>query len=103
MRLSRGFLLSAGIGAATIGAVTLSCAQDLLPARDMTMTSFPSPVSCSEDHGGPLDGSCSPSSDIRLADDYCNARCERQFDYCRYRNEPWDRCAYELAHCRARC
>ena len=43
------------------------------------------------------------TGDIQVADDYCNARCERQFDYCRYRNEPIERCAYELAHCRARC
>jgi hypothetical protein len=44
-----------------------------------------------------------PSGDIRLADDYCNSRCDQQFNYCRYRGESLDRCFEQLITCRKDC
>jgi hypothetical protein len=32
----------------------------------------------------------SPSKSIKLADDYCNTRCDQRFNYCRYRGESFD-------------
>jgi hypothetical protein len=40
---------------------------------------------------------------IRVADDYCNTRCEREFNYCRYRNQPAELCDRRLVICRSRC
>jgi len=45
----------------------------------------------------------SPSGSVRLADDYCNARCEQQFNYCQYRGESRDHCARLLINCRRNC
>lgn len=40
---------------------------------------------------------------IRLADDYCNTRCNHQFEYCRYRGGSHDHCQRVLVTCRANC
>jgi hypothetical protein len=40
---------------------------------------------------------------IKLADDYCNSRCIRWFNYCRYSGGSADHCLYQLVQCRANC
>jgi Biotin-requiring enzyme len=40
---------------------------------------------------------------LNLADDYCNARCGQQFNYCQFRGESPDRCARRLIRCRENC
>jgi hypothetical protein len=49
------------------------------------------------------ENAASPSGSVRLADDYCNARCEQQFNYCQYRGESRDHCARLLINCRRNC
>jgi hypothetical protein len=45
----------------------------------------------------------SPSQYIRVADDYCNSRCDQQFKYCQYRAESRENCVRLLTKCRANC
>jgi hypothetical protein len=45
----------------------------------------------------------SSSQYVRVADDYCNTRCEQQFKYCQYRAESPDHCVRVLTKCRANC
>lgn len=40
---------------------------------------------------------------IKLAVGYCTERCHKQFDYCQYRDEPYDRCMRRLTRCLANC
>lgn len=40
---------------------------------------------------------------MRMADDYCNSRCNQRFDYCQYRRESSEHCTRELIRCRANC
>jgi hypothetical protein len=44
-----------------------------------------------------------PSKYIRLADDYCNSRCDQRFNYCRYHGESLDTCSQLLITCRKDC
>jgi hypothetical protein len=37
------------------------------------------------------------------ADDYCNKRCDRAFNYCQYRGGSYDDCMQRLRTCRAQC
>jgi hypothetical protein len=37
------------------------------------------------------------------ADDYCNKRCDRAFNYCQYRGGSYDDCMGRLRTCRAQC
>jgi len=91
------FLLATGIGSATMADVSLSRAQDLMRVG---YTSWPF---CSVTSGCFSDSRSSLSADMKVADDYCNTRCDQQFNYCRYRDRPFDYCLDRLKTCRARC
>jgi len=58
-----------------------------------------SPIYCAS----VADKTLSPSDSDRLADDYCNTRCDQQFNYCQYRGESRDYCARLLINCRRNC
>ena len=45
----------------------------------------------------------SSSQYVRVADDYCNTRCDQQFNYCIYRGESVDTCSQRLVYCRRNC
>lgn len=73
-------------------------------SQSSAWTGYASPPSCSAiDSACSFDGRWSLSKDIQVADDYCNTRCDQQFNYCRYRGDSLDRCNRRLATCRARC
>jgi len=98
MKMSCAFLLATGIGCATIADVSPSRAQDLIP---IGYTSSPS---CSVTQSACFsDSRWSSSAYIKVADDYCNTRCDQQFNYCQYRGESFDDCVDRLHACRAGC
>jgi hypothetical protein len=39
----------------------------------------------------------------KLADDFCNARCDQHFNYCEYRGGSPEHCNRLLVRCRANC
>ncbi len=94
MKTYAGFLALA-VGA--IGAMMVVIAP--LQAKD----SF-QPRDCSSIYCASIaENATSPSGSVRLADDYCNARCDQQFNYCQYRGESRDYCARLLINCRRNC
>jgi hypothetical protein len=98
MRSVFRFLLTAGIICITLADTSP------LRARDSIWPEIaPMPVCPTTGATRPVEGKWRPVKDIEVADDYCNARCDQQFDYCRYRDEPLERCIRRLATCRARC
>jgi len=85
--------LAAGVAGATIVVIAP------LQAKDGSQ-----PSSCSSGYCASVAPNAgSPSGSVRLADDYCNARCEQQFNYCQYRGESLDTCARLLINCRRNC
>ena len=98
MKTSCAFLLATGIGCATIADASLSRAQDLI------RIGYTSSPSCSVTHSTCFsDRRSSPSTHIRVADDYCTTRCDQRFKYCQYRGESFDYCVERLKTCRAGC
>jgi len=95
MRMSGSFLRAAGIAVAATAGVAW------LPAQDVMRANF---ASCSAISSACLSSyKSSPSDPVKLADDYCNTRCEQKFNYCQYRGETHEHCAAWLATCRSRC
>jgi hypothetical protein len=45
----------------------------------------------------------SPVNEVKVADDYCNSRCEQQFNYCQYRGASLEHCTRALIICRKDC
>ncbi len=79
MKTSCAFLLATGIGCATIADVSLSRAQDLMRIGYTSSPSyFVTHSACFSDSRS------SPSTYIKVADDYCSTRCDQQFNYCQY-------------------
>jgi hypothetical protein len=75
--------LAAGATAAMIVVIASLQAKDSFEPRD-----------CSSIYCASItENATSPSGSLRLADDYCNTRCEQQFNYCQYRRESRDHCA----------
>jgi hypothetical protein len=85
--------LAAGATAAMIVVIAPLQAKDSFEPRD-----------CSSIYCASItENARSPSGSLRLADDYCNTRCEQQFNYCQYRRESRDHCARLLINCRRNC
>jgi hypothetical protein len=85
--------LAAGATAAMIVVIAPLQAKDSFEPRD-----------CSSIYCASItENATSPSGSLRLADDYCNTRCEQQFNYCQYRRESRDHCARLLINCRRNC
>ena len=98
MKTSCAFLLATGIGCAAIAHASLSGAQDLMPIG------YPVAPACSVSQSACVSERTSPpSTHMRMADDYCTARCDQQFKYCQYRGQSADYCADQLKNCLSRC
>jgi hypothetical protein len=85
--------LAAGATAAMIVVMAPLQAKDSFQPRDCPSVYCASIV----------ENATSSSGLVRLADDYCNTRCDQQFNYCQYRRESRDHCARWLINCRRNC
>jgi hypothetical protein len=99
MKTSCAFLLATAIGCAAVAHASPSPA----PAHDLMPIGYPASPPCSVSQGICAVDRTSPPPRMRVADDYCTTRCDRQFKYCQYRGQPSDYCADRLKTCISRC
>jgi len=90
--------LTIGISCLTYADISPSSAVDF-----MWPVAAPPPRCITGTGAWAVEGNSRCARDIKVADDYCNMRCDQQFNYCRFRDEPMERCVRRLATCRSRC
>lgn len=95
-------LAVSGVAAETGLSGETICAVSLSPTQGLMRTGCSASLSGSAGAYLP-DGKSQASNSIKVAVGYCTERCYQQFNYCRYRDEPRDRCVRRLTGCLANC